>query len=85
MKNANTTKTLSIAKPVTVIVGSDRYAGIVTELSPSGHRAAVQYGFGKPRVEMFTRRANGEYRSVGRGTLRLEVGGVVELFLDPSF
>ena len=69
----------NVGDAVSYSVGSDRYAGTVTKVSPA--RVSVRGSYGDEKV--FTLRADGEFRRMGRGYGRLVLGG--EDYLDPSF
>lgn len=58
----------------------DYYPGTVAKVSASGHQVLVNDA---GELKLFTRRANGAYRSAGHGTWRLGLGHRDER--NPSF
>jgi hypothetical protein len=60
----------------------DYYTCQVVKVSASGHQVHVQEKEGS-EIKLFTRRANGVYRSAGHGTWRLAQGARDER--NPSF
>lgn len=79
----NTTKP-TVDMPATYIIGSDRYAGTIALVSPSGSYVIFQHKAAHMGSERFNRNTSGTYQAKGGkgGFLRL---GEAEDYRDPSF
>jgi hypothetical protein len=72
----------------TYVIGSDQYAGILIEVSKTGHQVTWQRvdgaGLVRSHIHRCSRRSNGEYIQVGSKYGHLELG-VAKTVLDEGF
>lgn len=70
--------------PATIGIGSDRYAGKVTKVTPSGHQITVEYRDGGSTLTFTRSPKTGRYGIGVRSGYYLTVG-IAEDYRDPSF